>query len=121
MSDLIKCPECGIVETQRVDDCFEFACESWMDSDGFYQSSHCKDHSISELRRKVAELEGLLAREQGRIATLSGAVRTALKMRREYVEMDEEGDGGYAAAYHSFWKGKDEEWATLVKSLEAAT
>jgi phage terminase large subunit GpA-like protein len=57
MSDIIKCPECGTKETQRVDDCFEFACESWMDSDGFYQSSHCKDRTVSELRRKVSELE----------------------------------------------------------------
>lgn len=44
-------------ETQRVDDCCEFSCESWMDSDGFYQSSFCKNRMISELRRKVAELE----------------------------------------------------------------
>ena len=47
---------------------------------------------------------------------LEEALGLALKMRNDWLEMQED---GYAGAYYAFVKGNDSEWAEIIKAKEA--
>jgi hypothetical protein len=57
-----------------------------------------------------------LERYEARVKRLEEALGLALKMRNDWLEMQED---GYAGAYYAFVKGNDSEWAEIIKAKEA--
>lgn len=68
--------------------------------------------TVDELNSLIQERDAL----QARVKRLDEALDLVLKMRSDWVEMQ---DDGYAGAYYAFVKGNDKEWQKIIKAKEA--
>lgn len=65
----------------------------------------------NEVEKAVEYIKGLKAH----VKRLEEALELVLKMRNDWIEMQED---GYAGAYYAFVKGNDGEWDSIIKAKE---
>lgn len=75
-----------------------------------------RETTIDRLTRERDLAREALERYEARVKRLEEALGLALKMRNDWLEMQED---GYAGAYYAFVKGNDSEWAEIIKAKEA--
>lgn len=124
MNDQDKCPFCGSEQLlTATPDYIWWRCGTIKAGElHTEQSTICRNIERDALKSRIAQLEEALLdkkvecfNQKVRIAQLEEAVGLAMKMRRDWLSLQNEGCAG---AYEAFVEGMGADWDKIAKAME---